>query len=127
MAPTAPAPGGKTAQAPVLAPFRAGTQPTYKPSGFTQTNALGSSSIELPDYQIGPTNLLRGIDIEVSAVGVNATNSVAFGGDMPLGVLSTVNFQDSGGNCDHRQFRQLHAGHDHEVRRVLRRHPGRPP
>lgn len=94
---TAPA-GGKADQAPVLAPFRAGTQPTYKPSGYTQTNVLGSTAIELPDYQIGPTNLLRGIDIEVSGVGVNATNSVAFGGDMPLGALSTVNFQDSGGN-----------------------------
>jgi hypothetical protein len=93
MAPEAPA---KTA--PVLAPFRQGTQPTYKPAGYTQSNALGTTSIELPDYQIGPTNLIRGIDIEVSAIGVNATNSVAFGGDMPLGVLSTVNFQDSGGN-----------------------------
>jgi hypothetical protein len=95
---TAPAPAGKTAQAPVLAPFRAGTQPTYKPSGYSQVNALTTTAIELPDYQIGPTNLIRGIDIEVSAVGVNATNSVAFNGDMPLGVLSTVNFQDSGGN-----------------------------
>jgi hypothetical protein len=86
------------AAAPVLAPFRAGTQPTYKPSGYSQVNALTTTAIELPDYQIGPTNLIRGIDIEVSAVGVNATNSVAFNGDMPLGVLSTVNFQDSGGN-----------------------------
>src|SRR6202453_2545679 len=86
-------------QAPVLAPFRAGTQPTYKPSGYTQTNALTTTAIELPDYQIGPTNLLRGIDIEVSAVGANSGGStVAFNGDMPLGVLSTVNFQDSGGN-----------------------------
>jgi hypothetical protein len=95
---TAPAPGGKAQPAPVLAPFRAGTQPTYKPSGYTQTNALTTTSIELPDYQIGPTNLIRGIDIEVSAVGVNATTSVAFNGDMPLGALSTINFQDSGGN-----------------------------
>src|SRR5581483_5772026 len=94
---TAP-PGGKAAPAPVLAPFRAGTQPTYKPSGYSQVNALTTTAIELPDYQIGPTNLIRGIDIEVSAVGVNATNSVAFNGDMPLGVPSTVNFQDSGGN-----------------------------
>src|ERR1700722_10052226 len=86
------------AAAPVLAPFRAGTQPTYKPSGYSQVHALTTTAIELPDYQIGPTNLIRAIDIEVSAVGVNATNSVAFNGDMPLGVLSTVNFQDSGGN-----------------------------
>lgn len=96
--PAAPPAPVKGAQAPVLAPFRAGTQPTYKPSGYTQVNALGASSVELPDYQIGPTNLLRGIEIEVSAVGVNATTSVAFNPDMPLGVLSTVNFQDSGGN-----------------------------
>jgi hypothetical protein len=97
MATEAP-PGGKT-QAPVLAPFRAGTQPTYKPSGYSQVNALTTTAIELPDYQIGPTNLLRAIDIEVSAVGANSGGStVAFNGDMPLGVLSTVNFQDSGGN-----------------------------
>lgn len=97
MPPSAP-PQGKAA-APVLAPFRAGTQPTYKPSGYTQANALTTTAIELPDYQIGPTNLLRGIDIEVSAVGSNGGSSnVAYNGDMPLGVLSTVNFQDSGGN-----------------------------
>ena len=63
---TAPAGG---AQAAPLAPFRAGTQPTYKPSGYTQTNALGASQIELPDYQIGPTNLLRGIDIGICREG----------------------------------------------------------
>lgn len=96
MAPTAPAQG--QAQAPVLAPFRAGTQPTYKPSGYTQSNALTTTAIELPDYQIGPTNLLRGIDIEVSAATTSNAATVAFNGDMPLGVLSTVNFQDSGGN-----------------------------
>jgi len=98
---TQPAPsgsGGKAQQAP-LAPFRAGTQPTYKPSGYSQVNALGSTATELPDYQIGPTNLLRGIEIEISAVGSNGSGSnVAFNGDMPLGVLSTINFQDSGGN-----------------------------
>src|SRR5580704_14479583 len=90
----------KAQQAPILAPFRAGTQPTYKPSGYSQVNALTTTAIELPDYQIGPTNLLRGIEIEVSAVGANpggATN-VGFNGDMPLGIFSTVNFQDSGGN-----------------------------
>src|SRR6201996_6647787 len=85
-------------KAPVLAPFRAGTQPTYKPSGYTQTNTLGTTAIELPDYQIGPTNLLRGIDIEVTGVTSGNSATVAFNGDMPLGVLSTVNFQDSGGN-----------------------------
>jgi hypothetical protein len=95
---TSAPPAGKAAPVPVLAPFRAGTQPTYKPSGYTQTNTLTTTAIELPDYQIGPTNLIRGIDIEV--VGTTSGNSatVAFNGDMPLGVLSTVNFQDSGGN-----------------------------
>jgi len=94
----APAKGAKSAtQAPVLAPFRAGTQPTYKPSGYSQVNALTTTAIELPDYQIGPTNLLRAIEIEVSCVGVGSA-TVAFQGDMPLGCLSTVNFQDSGGN-----------------------------
>jgi hypothetical protein len=99
---TTPAPpaGAKSAapQAPTLAPFRAGTQPTYKPSGYSQVNTLGANSIELPDYQIGPTNLLRGIDIEVTAVAAGNSAAVAFNGDMPLGALSTVNFQDSGGN-----------------------------
>lgn len=89
----------QTTQAPVLAPFRAGTQPTYKPSGYSQVNALTTTATELPDYQVGPTNLIRGIDIEVTGVGSNGGSSnVAFNGDMPLGVLSTVNFQDSGGN-----------------------------
>jgi hypothetical protein len=86
------------AAAPVLAPFRAGTQPTYKPSGYSQTNTLTTTSIELPDYQLGPTNLLRGIDIEVVATASGNSATVAFNGDMPLGILSTVNFQDSGGN-----------------------------
>lgn len=97
--PANPPAGGTKAAAPQLAPFRAGTQPTYKPSGYTQTNALGSTAIELPDYQIGPTNLLRGIDLEVTAVGANSGGStVAFNGDMPLGALNVINFQDSGGN-----------------------------
>src|SRR5580704_10440043 len=86
------------AAAPVLAPFRAGTQPTYKPSGYQQTNVLGANSIPLPDYQIGPTNLLRGIEIEVTAVTSANAAAVAFNPDMPLGIFSTVNFQDSGGN-----------------------------
>ncbi len=93
----APPAGGKTA-APVLAPFRAGTQPTYKPSGYSQTNTLTTTAIELPDYQIGPTNLLRAIEIEVTATASGNSATVAFNGDMPLGILSTVNFQDSGGN-----------------------------
>jgi len=95
---TTPAPPKAAPSAPVLAPFRAGTQPTYKPSGFTQTNTLGSTTIELPDYQIGPTNLLRAIEIEVVGTTSGNSASAAFNGDMPLGILSTVNFQDSGGN-----------------------------
>jgi hypothetical protein len=95
---TTPAPPKAAPAAPVLAPFRAGTQPTYKPSGYSQVNALTTTAVQLPDYQIGPTNLLRAIEIEANAVGVNSSNSVAFNGDMPLGLFSTVNFQDSGGN-----------------------------
>jgi hypothetical protein len=99
MTTTAPAGGtGKTTQTPALAPFRSGTQPTYKPSGYSQVNTLTTTAIELPDYQIGPTNLLRGIDIEVTGVTSGNSATVVFNGDMPLGVLSTVNFQDSGGN-----------------------------
>jgi hypothetical protein len=95
---TTPASPKGAPAAPVLAPFRAGTQPTYKPSGYSQVNALTTTAVQLPDYQIGPTNLLRAIEIEANAVGVNSSNSVAFNGDMPLGLFSTVNFQDSGGN-----------------------------
>jgi hypothetical protein len=82
--------GSASAQAPVLAPFRAGTQPTYKPSGYTQTNTLTTTAIELPDYQIGPTNLLRAIDIEVTGTTSGNSATVAFNGDMPLGALSTA-------------------------------------
>jgi hypothetical protein len=85
-------------KAPVLAPFRAGTQPTYKPAGWSQTNTLTTTAIELPDYQVGPTNLLRGIEIEVTGTAAGNSATVVFNPDMPLGVLSTVNFQDSGGN-----------------------------
>lgn len=95
---TPSAPNAAKAPAPVLAPFRAGTQPTYKPSGFSQSNIPGTTATQLPDYQIGPTNLLRGIDIEVAATASGNSATVAFNGDMPLGALSTVNFQDSGGN-----------------------------
>jgi hypothetical protein len=96
--PAPPATPAKSGQAPVLAPFRAGTQPTYKPSGYSQTVTLTTTSQELPDYQVGPTNLLRAIDIEVVGTSSGNSASVAFNGDMPLGALSTVNFQDSGGN-----------------------------
>jgi hypothetical protein len=95
---TTPAPPKGAPAAPVLAPFRAGTQPTYKPSGFTQTNTLATTATQLPDYQIGPTNLLRAIEIEVNATAATNSATVAFNGDMPLGIFSTVNFQDSGGN-----------------------------
>jgi hypothetical protein len=95
---TPQAPPKGSAPAPVLAPFRAGTQPTYKPSGYQQQNNLGAVSVPLPDYQIGPTNLLRGIDIEITATTSANAAAVAFNPDMPLGALSTVNFQDSGGN-----------------------------
>jgi hypothetical protein len=95
---TAPPAKGAAAAAPALTPFRTGTQPTVKPSGYVQANALGASAVPLPDYQIGPTNILRGLAIEVTGTTSGNSASVAFNGDMPLGVLSTVNFQDSGGN-----------------------------
>lgn len=94
---TTPAPA-KAQAAPALTPFRTGTQPTVKPSGYVQTVTLGAATQPLPDYQIGPTNILRGLAIEVTATGSNATSAVAFQGDAPLNIFSTVNFQDSGGN-----------------------------
>jgi hypothetical protein len=98
MTTTAPAANGGAAPAPALAPFRAGTQGTVKPAGWVQTNTLGANAIPLPDYQIGPTNILRGLCIEVTGTTSGNSASVAFNGDMPPGVLSVINFQDSGGN-----------------------------
>lgn len=92
----APAQSGNS-KAPVLGPFRGGTQPTVRQTGFSNTVTLNTGTQDLPDYEIAPTNILRCIYIE--AVGTASGNSatVAFQPDAPLNILSTLNFQDAGG------------------------------
>ena len=55
------------AQAPVLAPFRAGTQPTYKPSGYSQVNALTTTAIELPDQKRWVDSLAAQVPLTLAA------------------------------------------------------------
>lgn len=95
VAPTGQPPAG--GKAPVLGPFRGGTQPTVRQTGFSQTVTLGAATQPLPDYEIAPTNILRCIYIEVTATAAGNTAAVAFQPDAPLNILSTVNFQDAGG------------------------------
>lgn len=90
----APAAGSK---APVLGPFRGGTQPTVRQTGFSQTVTLSAATQPLADYEIAPTNILRCIYIEVTATAAGNAATVAFQPDAPLNVLQTVNFQDAGG------------------------------
>jgi hypothetical protein len=90
----APAAGSK---APVLGPFRGGTQPTVRQTGFSQTVTLTSATQPLADYEVAPTNILRCIYIEVTATAAGNAATVAFQPDAPLNALSTVNFQDAGG------------------------------
>lgn len=93
-----PAPQGATAaHAPVLGPFRGGTQPTVRATGYSQTVTLDTATQDLADYEIAPTNILRVIYIEVTATASGNTATVAFEPDAPLNILSTINFQDSGG------------------------------
>lgn len=96
---TPPAAQPATGKAPVLGPFRGGTQPTVRQTGFSQTVTLSTSTQDLPDYEIAPTNILRCIYIEVTATASGNTATVAFEPDAPLNILSTVNFQDSGGTA----------------------------
>lgn len=85
------------AQAPVLKPFRAGTQPTVKATGYSQTVTLSAATQPLPDYQIAPTHILRAITIEVKIVAAANAATVAFQPDAPLNIFQTINFQDAGG------------------------------
>lgn len=94
-APAAPASG--SSKAPVLGPFRGGTQPTVRQTGFSSTVTLNTGTQDLPDYEIAPTNILRCIYIEVKATAAGNSAAVAYQPDAPLNILSTINFQDSGG------------------------------
>lgn len=94
VAPHAAPQGGK--QAP-LAPFRRGTQPTVYNTGWVQTNTLSTSTQDLPLWQIPPNNIIRCVYLEVTATTSGNTASVAFEGDAPLNIFSTVNFADASG------------------------------
>lgn len=95
----APAQGGKggTAQQVALKPFRQGTQPTTRSTGGVYSITPGASAIPIQTFQVPPTNLLRAIQIEVTGTTAGNSASVAFAADMPLGILSTVNFALSNG------------------------------
>lgn len=82
-----------------LRPFRGGTQPTVKSTGFHETVTLTTETQDLEDYEIAPTNILRVIYLEVSAVAAGNTATVAFNPDGPLNVLSGLSFHDSGGTA----------------------------
>ena len=94
-APAGQAPAGN--KAPVLGPFRGGTQPTVRQTGFSSTVTLTAATQPLPDYEVAPTNILRCIYIEVTGTAAGNAATVVFQPDAPLNILSTVNFQDSGG------------------------------
>lgn len=97
----ATAPAGQAqasnSKTPVLGPFRGGTQPTVRQTGFSNTITLATGTTDLPDYEVAPTNILRCIYIEVIGTAAGNSATVAFQPDAPLNILSTVNFQDAGG------------------------------
>lgn len=93
----APAQGGQAGKAPVLGPFRGGTQPTVKATGYNQSGTLSAATQPLPTYQIAPTNILRYISIEVKIVAAGNAATVAFTADGPLNFFQTLNFADAGG------------------------------
>jgi hypothetical protein len=80
---------------PALMPFRGGTQPTLQADGYTNSVTLSSSNQDLPIYNPSPNNLIRAIWVQVTIAVASNTATVAFNGDMPLGVFSSVTFADS--------------------------------
>jgi hypothetical protein len=94
--PAAPAAAKGGAQAPAqLAPFRSGTQRTLSSDGYTNSTVPGTSAIDLPDYQPSPNNYIRGIWIQATCLTAANAAAVAFSESMPLGVYSSISFQDS--------------------------------
>jgi hypothetical protein len=94
---TAPATAGNSAgsQAATLLPFRGGTQPTLTSDGYVNSVTLSSSAQDMPVYNPSPNNLLRALFIQVVATTASNTATVAFNGDMPLGIFSSMTFQDA--------------------------------
>lgn len=96
----APATGqaqGKNGQQVQLKPFRQGTQPTTRSTGGVYTITPGASAVPIQTFQVPPSNLLRQIVIEVTGTTSGNAATVVFAQDMPLGILSTVNFALSNG------------------------------
>jgi hypothetical protein len=96
---TSPAPKGQ-APAPAAAPvsFRRTTQPTVLGTGFNVFQQLGTGNIDLAQWQLPPSNILRCIYLEVTSVAAGNSATVVFNApDAPLNVFSTVNFTDAGG------------------------------
>ena len=91
---TAAAGSGQQVQ---LKPFRQGTQPTTRSTGGVYAITPGAAAVPITTFQVPPSNLLRQIVIEVSCTTSGNAATVAFAADMPLGVLSTVNFALSNG------------------------------
>ena len=65
MANTPQTSGTAQAKAPVLLPFRGGTQPTVQRDGYVNSVTLSSATQDLPNYTPSPNNLLRSLAIEV--------------------------------------------------------------
>lgn len=80
-------------------PFRQGTQPTTRSTGGVYSITPGASAIPIQTFQVPPSNLLRQIVIEVTGTTSGNVAAVAFNADMPLGVLSTVNFALANGTA----------------------------
>ncbi len=97
MATTPAAPNAAQAQKVQLQPFRAGTQPTVLATGYVQTNTMTTATQDLLVWQVPPSNILRCIYLEVTGTTSGNSATVAFAGDAPLNIFSTVNFTDSGG------------------------------
>jgi hypothetical protein len=86
------------APTPVLGPFRSGTQGTLSQDGYVNTTTPGSGTTQLPNYTPSSNYLIRGIYVQVSATASGNSATVAFAGDAPLNIFSTVEFDDTGGN-----------------------------
>ena len=77
------------------APFRAGTFRTLNVDGYAPSQVLGTTAVQLTPYTPSPNSYLRGLWIQAVCTGVNSTNTVAYNGDAPFNVYSSVVFQDA--------------------------------
>jgi hypothetical protein len=92
---TAPPQASPGAQAPALARFRSGTQRTLSSDGYFNSTVPTAAAVDLPVYNPSSNNYLRGLWVQVKCTTSANAATVVFAGDMPLGVFSTVVFQDA--------------------------------